>query len=94
MNIKIIPLINQDGSANTIAVLQNWKYFIYGLNKVVIHSKNDVSIDGVFNQLLNGFLIMHTIYVDDIYRGFFTARIDIINKFESKCPIYFFIISS
>ena len=76
--ITIIPLVNNNGNPNIEAIMNGWKYYSKGMTKVIIHSKEDLTIDLALNQILSGFVILNLILEDDIYKGFFTSRIDII----------------
>src|SRR3990167_783189 len=69
-DFKLVPLYN------TNAVLKNWHHFSEGLEMVLAHTIGNTNLTVVLNEALAGELLLWIGFLDGIYCGFVTTKIE------------------
>lgn len=70
LNFKLIPVYDPT------AILNNWGYFIEGVEEVIKNAMEDQTLEKIFNSLLAKRINLWVGFVDGKYCGFLTTRID------------------
>lgn len=70
MKFSLIPLYEPT------AIIKNWRFFIEGIEKIMLHGDDDVSEATILNRLLAGQLLLWICFLDGKYCGFVTTKID------------------
>ena len=59
---------------DTQAVLKNWSIFTEGLEKIALHTDDEMDFNTLLNEILSGKLLMWIGFVDGEYNGFSTTK--------------------